>query len=47
VAFLAEEAPVTILTESHEALLGLSDSEDAALWTMAVEVFDVLAITEN
>jgi hypothetical protein len=46
-AFLAEEALIAILAESHEALLGLSDLEDAALSTMAVKMLDVLAITEN
>jgi hypothetical protein len=35
------------LGESHEVLLGLSDSEDAVLSTMAVQILDVLAITEN
>jgi hypothetical protein len=45
--FPAEEALITILTESHEALLGLSDSEDAAMSTMAMQMLDVLAITED
>jgi hypothetical protein len=47
VAFPAEEALIAILAESHQALLDLSDSEDAALSIMAVQMFDVLAITEN
>jgi hypothetical protein len=47
VAFCAERALIAILEESHEALLDPSDSEDAALSTMAVQIIDVLAITEN
>jgi hypothetical protein len=47
VAFPTEKALIAILEESHEALLSLSESEDAALSTMAVQMLDVLAITEN
>jgi hypothetical protein len=47
VAFPAEEALNAILAESYEALLGLSGSEDTALSTMAVQLLDVLAITDN
>jgi hypothetical protein len=47
VALPAEEALIAILTESHEMLLDLSDSEDAALSTMLMQMLGVLAITEN
>jgi hypothetical protein len=47
VAFPAEEALIAILTERHEALFSLPDSEDAALVTMAIQIPHVLAITEN
>jgi hypothetical protein len=47
VAFPAEKALIAILAENHEALLGLSDSEDAAISAMAVHMLDVLATIEN
>jgi hypothetical protein len=42
-----KEALIAILAESHEAPLGLSDSDNASLLTMAVQIFDVPATTEN
>jgi hypothetical protein len=47
VAFPAEEALIEILAESHEALLDLSDSGDAALSIIVIQILNVLAITEN
>jgi hypothetical protein len=47
VAFPARKALIGIFAESHEALLGLLDSDNVAISTMAVQMLDVLAITEN
>jgi hypothetical protein len=47
VAFPNEDALIAILGQSQEALLGLLESEDAALSTMSLKMLDVLAITEN
>jgi hypothetical protein len=46
-AFPAEDALITILAEGHEALLRLSDSKDAALSTTAMQMLDILAVTED
>jgi hypothetical protein len=46
-AFPSEEVLVAILADSHKALLGLSDSEDASLSTMAVQMLNILTITKN
>jgi hypothetical protein len=46
VVFPRGEELIAILAESHEALLGLSHSEDGAMLTMTVQMLDVLVITE-
>jgi hypothetical protein len=47
ITFPAEEALIAILAEGHEALLGLSDSEEGAMSTTVMQMLDVLAIIEN